>query len=83
MNRFTVKLIKIYFNTIKLGENFLWDQKIKPVKQVQLLNQVLLYQKKLTLKKPKEFWVLGIIVAKSEMLLNQVPIQLYTVQLKD
>ena len=70
-----INLIKVYINVFISGINFPWDQKIAPVNQVWLLNQVLLYQEKLTLQKPINFLDLGIIVAKSEMLLNQVPIR--------
>ena len=62
-------------DVIKLGVIFPWDQKLAPVNQVWLLNQVLLNQEKLTLLKPMKFWDQSIMVAKSEMLLNQVPIR--------
>ena len=41
--------LKLYVDVFKLGVNFPWDQKIAPVNQVWLLNQVLLNQEKLTL----------------------------------
>ena len=47
--KITVNLIKSCNNAFKLGKIFLLDQKIAPVNEVQLLNQVLLNQKKLML----------------------------------
>ena len=44
-----MNLIKSYIDAFKLGIIFPWDQKISPVNQVWLLNQVLLNQEKLTL----------------------------------
>ena len=41
-------------------------KKNTPVNQVWLLNQVLLNQEKLTLKKSKKFWDLSILVAKQK-----------------
>ena len=73
--KITLNLIKLCIEVIILGVDLPWDQKIAPVNQVWLLNQVLLYQEKSILLKPIKFWDLGIMVAKSEMLLNQVPIR--------
>ena len=66
--------IKLY-TAFKLDLNVPWDLKIAPLHQVWLLNQVLLNQEKLILKKPIKFWDLGIMVVKPEMLLKQVPIR--------
>ena len=43
-----MNLIKSYIDAFNLGMIFPWDQKIPPVNQVWLLNQVLLNQEKLT-----------------------------------
>ena len=59
----------------KLGIILQWDQKIVPVNQVWLLDQMLLNQEKLTLQKLVQYWDQGIPAAKSKMMLNQVSIK--------
>ena len=67
--------MKSYIDAFELGIIIQWDQKRAPVNQIWLWNQVLLNQEKLTLQKPIKIWDQGILAAKSEMLLNQVPIR--------
>ena len=49
--KITMNLIKSYIDPLKFGIIFQWDQKIVPVNQVWLLNQVLLNQKKTNIVK--------------------------------